>query len=295
MQQQMYRAAGDPAPAGFTSDPVPQLCCCVGGADVEQRDRPRLAPSVASAMRTRIAEPSANSLGIASNQRRTAGSSNGSGRWLQRTIASSAAAATTKSRCSSLHGASRTWPSLKPPAGRVSTTGIVARRRQPPCRPPSAQRLPNSRPSDRPGPYLRGVRKVRRVSTKTKVPRLEPIAPRVWLLRGGLTRAMNVYLLEDGRRGRRLRLGREGHGERDRGRRRARSAASTASCSATATPTTAARRRRSRRSRPCSATRTRSSRPRGPAGATTGTWRCSRPRSACCTASRTASSGTAAP
>jgi len=30
-----------------------------------------------------------------------------------------------------------------------------------------------------------------------KVPRLEPIAPRVWLLRGGLTRAMNVYLIED--------------------------------------------------------------------------------------------------
>jgi hydroxyacylglutathione hydrolase len=30
-----------------------------------------------------------------------------------------------------------------------------------------------------------------------KVPRLEPIAPRVWLLRGGLTRLMNVYLLED--------------------------------------------------------------------------------------------------
>lgn len=30
-----------------------------------------------------------------------------------------------------------------------------------------------------------------------KVPRLEPIAPRVWLLRGGLTRVMNVYLIED--------------------------------------------------------------------------------------------------
>lgn len=28
------------------------------------------------------------------------------------------------------------------------------------------------------------------------VPRLEPIAPRVWLLRGGLTRAMNAYLIE---------------------------------------------------------------------------------------------------
>ena len=30
-----------------------------------------------------------------------------------------------------------------------------------------------------------------------KVPRLEPIAPRVWLLRGGLTGLMNVYLIED--------------------------------------------------------------------------------------------------
>ena len=30
-----------------------------------------------------------------------------------------------------------------------------------------------------------------------KVPRLEPIAPRVWLLRGGLTKAMNAYLIED--------------------------------------------------------------------------------------------------
>ncbi len=30
-----------------------------------------------------------------------------------------------------------------------------------------------------------------------KVPRLEPIAPRVWLLRGGLTRLMNVYLIEE--------------------------------------------------------------------------------------------------
>jgi glyoxylase-like metal-dependent hydrolase (beta-lactamase superfamily II) len=29
------------------------------------------------------------------------------------------------------------------------------------------------------------------------VPRLEPIAPRVWLLRGGLTKLMNVYLIED--------------------------------------------------------------------------------------------------
>jgi len=32
----------------------------------------------------------------------------------------------------------------------------------------------------------------------TGVPRLEPIAPRVWLLRGGLTRTMNAYLIEDG-------------------------------------------------------------------------------------------------
>lgn len=31
-----------------------------------------------------------------------------------------------------------------------------------------------------------------------KVPRLEPIAPSVWLLRGGLTGTMNVYLIEDG-------------------------------------------------------------------------------------------------
>ena len=31
-----------------------------------------------------------------------------------------------------------------------------------------------------------------------KVPKLEPIAPRVWLLRGGLTGAMNAYLIEDG-------------------------------------------------------------------------------------------------
>ena len=30
-----------------------------------------------------------------------------------------------------------------------------------------------------------------------RVPRLEPIAPRVWLLRGGLTRVMNAYLIED--------------------------------------------------------------------------------------------------
>src|SRR5215213_1393251 len=30
-----------------------------------------------------------------------------------------------------------------------------------------------------------------------KVPKLEPIAPRVWLLRGGLARSMNVYLIED--------------------------------------------------------------------------------------------------
>jgi glyoxylase-like metal-dependent hydrolase (beta-lactamase superfamily II) len=30
-----------------------------------------------------------------------------------------------------------------------------------------------------------------------RVPRLEPIAPRVWLLRGGLTGTMNAYLIED--------------------------------------------------------------------------------------------------
>jgi glyoxylase-like metal-dependent hydrolase (beta-lactamase superfamily II) len=33
---------------------------------------------------------------------------------------------------------------------------------------------------------------------EAKVPRLEPIAPRVWLLRGGLLRNMNAYLIEDG-------------------------------------------------------------------------------------------------
>lgn len=31
-----------------------------------------------------------------------------------------------------------------------------------------------------------------------RVPELEPIAPRVWLLRGGLTGTMNVYLIQDG-------------------------------------------------------------------------------------------------
>jgi hydroxyacylglutathione hydrolase len=31
-----------------------------------------------------------------------------------------------------------------------------------------------------------------------RFPKLEPFAPRVWLLRGGLTKAMNVYLVEDG-------------------------------------------------------------------------------------------------
>jgi hydroxyacylglutathione hydrolase len=35
------------------------------------------------------------------------------------------------------------------------------------------------------------------MAREKKVPRLEPIAPRVWLLRGGLMRTMNVYLLED--------------------------------------------------------------------------------------------------
>jgi len=33
-----------------------------------------------------------------------------------------------------------------------------------------------------------------------RVPRLEPIAPRVWLLRGGLTKTMNVYFIEHGDR-----------------------------------------------------------------------------------------------
>lgn len=36
-----------------------------------------------------------------------------------------------------------------------------------------------------------------RRSKPTRVPKLEPIAPRVWLLRGGLTGTMNVYLIED--------------------------------------------------------------------------------------------------
>ena len=31
-----------------------------------------------------------------------------------------------------------------------------------------------------------------------RAPKLEPIAPRVWLLRGGLTKSMNVYFIEDG-------------------------------------------------------------------------------------------------
>jgi len=31
-----------------------------------------------------------------------------------------------------------------------------------------------------------------------KTPKLEPIAPRVWLLRGGLTKTMNVYFVQDG-------------------------------------------------------------------------------------------------
>lgn len=30
-----------------------------------------------------------------------------------------------------------------------------------------------------------------------RVPGLEPIAPRVWVLRGGLTGTMNAYLIED--------------------------------------------------------------------------------------------------
>jgi hydroxyacylglutathione hydrolase len=33
-----------------------------------------------------------------------------------------------------------------------------------------------------------------------KTPRLEPIAPRVWLLRGGLTKTMNVYFVQSGDR-----------------------------------------------------------------------------------------------
>ncbi len=40
----------------------------------------------------------------------------------------------------------------------------------------------------------------RRKLRSVGVPALEPIAPRVWLLRGGLTRTMNAYLIEDGDR-----------------------------------------------------------------------------------------------
>lgn len=36
------------------------------------------------------------------------------------------------------------------------------------------------------------------MAREAKVPTLEPIAPRVWLLRGGLLKNMNVYLIEDG-------------------------------------------------------------------------------------------------
>jgi glyoxylase-like metal-dependent hydrolase (beta-lactamase superfamily II) len=35
---------------------------------------------------------------------------------------------------------------------------------------------------------------------RMKAPKLEPIAPRVWLLRGGLTHTMNVYFIEHGDR-----------------------------------------------------------------------------------------------
>jgi glyoxylase-like metal-dependent hydrolase (beta-lactamase superfamily II) len=38
----------------------------------------------------------------------------------------------------------------------------------------------------------------RRKPRSDRVPALEPIAPGVWLLRGGLTRTMNAYLIEDG-------------------------------------------------------------------------------------------------
>ena len=33
-----------------------------------------------------------------------------------------------------------------------------------------------------------------------RVPKLEPIAPRVWVLRGALTGTMNVYLIQSGDR-----------------------------------------------------------------------------------------------
>ena len=35
------------------------------------------------------------------------------------------------------------------------------------------------------------------MAREPKVPKLEPIAPRVWLLRGGAMRTMNAYLIED--------------------------------------------------------------------------------------------------
>jgi hydroxyacylglutathione hydrolase len=38
----------------------------------------------------------------------------------------------------------------------------------------------------------------RMLDDDAKAPKLEPIAPRVWLLRGGLTGSMNVYFVEDG-------------------------------------------------------------------------------------------------
>ena len=38
------------------------------------------------------------------------------------------------------------------------------------------------------------------IRTGIRVPTLEPIAPRVWLLRGGLLRTMNAYLIEHGDR-----------------------------------------------------------------------------------------------
>ena len=64
------------------------------------------------------------------------------------------------------------------------------------------------------------------------------------IVRGGVPRTMNVYLIEDDGGGVTVfDAGHQGDGARRSPRRRARSAASSASCSATATPTTAARRR----------------------------------------------------
>ena len=89
-----------------------------------------------------------------------------------------------------------------------------------------------------------------RLQRRTKAPRraaakrdLERVADGVWLLRGGVPRTMNVYLLEDEGGGVTLfDAGIEPDDATRSPRPPRRSAGSTASCSATPTPTTAARR-----------------------------------------------------